>query len=422
MWRLISAVLCALACAAGAAAAVRDGPPPPGSGPTPTTPPVGGGAPNGSSSVPTVNAAIATIQLSQTSPQGLSLNVDGSRLYTADNGSYTTNCAGVANPPPTTSHGYVSVVDTSARKETAAIGSASGFPVYTASDPNGGLVYSGDSGGHTISVYNDSGLVGSIEVGDSLPHQVAIDGSNDHLVATNVHDLSGQWVGLYDLKTRSLIKLISVGAGAEPHGISIDQANQLAYVSSVTTNTVTVISTADGRVVSSFHVAGNLTNINALDTSRKRFYAVSNNNPEAVIGFDTGTQQTVGSVTVDSQPWGLGVESWSGRVLAVLPGDNAITVIDPSTWKELAHVPVGKCPFQIAVDDARKLAYVSDQADNAVTVVDLAKADASLGAGSTPSIAPSAPPTPSTRPSTKPAVPPKCKKGQKSTKKTPCRR
>jgi YVTN family beta-propeller protein len=282
----------------------------------------------------------------------------------------------VANPPPTTTHGYVSIVNTGTRKELAAIGSASGFPVYTASDPNSGLIYSGDSGGHTVSIYSASALVGAIEVGESLPHQVAVDPGNDHLVATNVKDLSGQWVGVYDLRTRQPIALDSLGAGAEPHGISIDAGRHLAFVSSVTTKKVTVISTATGAVMASFSVAGNLTNINVLDAKRERLYVVSNNNPQAVIGFDGISDKLLGSATVDSQPWGLGVESWNGRVLAVLPADNAISVVDPSHWKELAHVPVGKCPFQIAVDQSRRLAYVSDQADNAVTVVDLRRVDA----------------------------------------------
>ncbi|MHB8470093.1 MAG: YncE family protein [Gaiellaceae bacterium] len=329
--------------------------------------------------MPSVDAALATIALTGAAPQGLSLNGDGTRLYVADNGTVT--ACGTEGPPTPGTTGQVSIVDTQSRTELAAPHTASGHPVYTAVDP-GGLAYSSDSGGSTVSIFSGAQLAGSIDVsaGISSPHQLAIDPTNDHMVVANTYDTSGNFLSVIDLGTRQVIAVDEFDG--MPHGVSIDSATHRAYVSSVMSGDVAVVDTASGKLLHTFSSTGKLTNINAVDSSRNRLY-VSSTGTGSVIGIDLTTEKPVGSVSFGLSPaWGLAVEPWSGLVWAVLPNLDAVSVLDPATWREVARVPLAphSCPFQVVIDAQRKLAYVTEQSSNSVAVIDVAKVDAAIAA------------------------------------------
>ena len=93
---------------------------------------------------------------------------------------------------------------------------------------------------------------------------------------------------------------------------------------------------------------------------------------EKVIGFSN-----------NAIPWGMSVDEPNRLLFAALPNLNAIGVVDLDTLAHAATIPVGACPYAIAVDPQRRIGVATNQgtpSENATaSVLDLCPVYSALG-------------------------------------------
>ncbi|MHB8468670.1 MAG: YncE family protein [Gaiellaceae bacterium] len=341
-----------------------------------------------------------------TTPQGIALNADGTRLYVAETtlqtawDAQTRQCN--EGPPAGPGHaGSVGVFDTQTRARVADLPLQAGNPVHVELDSSTGRVYVASSP-VGVDVFQGTAQVGSIASLGGAPHDVGIDPTNGHAVVTNTFDTSGSntnqtYVSLVDLASGQILNHVNTGA-VGPHKVAVDPQRHLAYVSHAVSPQVDVIDTQTGQVLR--QVTTGLAEggaYNAIDLSRRRLYVVgamttSPTSPDALVAIDLATEKPLaGALELPKGSHGLRVDPVTGYVWVVLEDDTQVAVVDPATLTERALIPVGHCPYYLDIDPARRLAYVTNQADNSVTVIDMTKVP--NGAAAAPA-APTQPPIP----------------------------
>jgi YVTN family beta-propeller protein len=141
----------------------------------------------------------------------------------------------------------------------------------------------------------------------------------------------------------------TVAAGSGPFALALDEATHTLYVTDASSDTVSVINAAT---------------CNATDTS--------------------GCGQNPVTVTVGQGPFGIAVDPATDTVYvanAAGGGGDTVSVIDGATCNATntsgcgqtpATVTVGNFPFGVAVDAANKTVYVTDSADNTVSMINAA--------------------------------------------------
>jgi DNA-binding beta-propeller fold protein YncE len=350
---------------------------------------MGAGATGRSPTVPIVNATVTTIS-NVTTPQGVALNTDRTRLYVAETTARTTwdplakQCKDGGPPSPGTA-GAVGIFDTGNRSRLADLLLRAGSPVHVELDPSSGRVYvAGSPGG--IYAFQGTSQVGMIPMGGA-PHDIGIDPTNEHAVVTNTFDVSGNpanqtYVSLVDLSSGQILTNVNTG-NVGPHKAAVDPSRHLVYISHAVSPAVDVIDTQTGRLLRQF--ATGLAQggaYNAIDLSRQRLYVVgamttSPTSPDALVAIDLTTGKRVaGEVQLSKGAHGIRVDPVTGLMWVVLGDAGQVAVIDPSTLTERALIPVGHCPYYLDIDPVRRLAYVTNEADNSITVLDMAKVPA----------------------------------------------
>ena len=72
-------------------------------------------------------------------------------------------------------------------------------------------------------------------------------------------------------------------------------------------------------------------------------------------------EKAVAFGATSSVPWGLTVDEPNRLLFAALPNANAIGVVDLDTLAHVANIPVGSCPYAVAVDPQRRIGVTSNQ-------------------------------------------------------------
>jgi YVTN family beta-propeller protein len=131
-----------------------------------------------------------------------------------------------------------------------------------------------------------------------------------------------------------------------------------AYVGNFKDNTVSVIDTADGRVVTTVPVAAGPDGIVVGRDDAQVF--VSGSSASSVSVIDAKSDQVVRTIEVGKGPQGLAITPDGRWVLAAVNGDDRVAFIDSATGGVVASVAVAK-PHTIAIRPDGKQAYVSSQ-------------------------------------------------------------
>jgi len=128
--------------------------------------------------------------------------------------------------------------------------------------------------------------------------------------------------------------------------------------------------------------------------SNYREYAyVSNGAGNSVTVLDLINRRQDRVIAVGQQPTGLAANPVTNEIYAVNTqptiGDGSVSVIDATTNRVAAVIPVRRLPYSIDVDAAGKRAYVANSGSNNVSVLDLKKRReiAVIGAGEQPGLA-----------------------------------
>ncbi len=330
----------------------------------------------------TVNAVTATVTLGGGKPavgsQGIALDPVSGRVYIAINGTITSSCDGdpsrtgippAINPPGAN---QLSIIDPSTARETALVSTGSG-PVWPTVDPVRRVVFVANSGGGTVTVHDATTgtLAATVTVGGK-PHMGGLDYTTRLMVVGNTVR-SGATVAeqnhasIVDTPTNRVVREF-VSAPA-PHGVVVDQERHLGYFSAVGDGAITVVNMSTGQDLFSAipkndlgSAFGNNNMIARQAATRRLFQANSQPGASGALVVDEVTLRLEGLITFGNQmPWGLWVDEPNRLLLAALPNANAIGVADLDTLKHVATIPVGRCPYSVAVDPDRRLGVTSNQ-------------------------------------------------------------
>ncbi len=164
-----------------------------------------------------------------------------------------------------------------------------------------------------------------------------------------------------------------------PHGVAIDPQRNLAVVTNLGCDSVSLIDleTGTGETVS---VGVSPVGVGVLPQAGLAVVANSGSNTASVVDLDVGT--VVAEVTTDLGPTGVAIDPLLGQAIVVATGANVVNVfpvsLDPGTP---IAINVQQTPGGVAVDPARHLAAVANIGRNTVSLVDLTQAVATAHVG-----------------------------------------
>jgi YVTN family beta-propeller protein len=167
-------------------------------------------------------------------------------------------------------------------------------------------------------------------------------------------------------------------AQAQQHNFA--KTTTFSYVASVDDNTVSVIDTARNKVVATIPVGGFP---DAVATTPDGTHAyVTNGFDSNVSVIDTASNRVVATIPVGAAPSAVAItpneihpyedDERRHQPLAYVTNlaDNSVSVIDTASNKVVATIPVGHDPSGVAVTSDGTHAYVTNQLDDSVSVID----------------------------------------------------
>jgi YVTN family beta-propeller protein len=288
----------------------------------------GGAAPfayitnQGSNNVSVIDIATNNVTANVTvgsSPFGVAVNPDGTKVYIANRLS-----------------GTVSVIDAATNNVTAnvPVGSA---PIGVAVNPDGTKVYVTSLGNSTVSVIDTAtnNVTASVPVG-SAPFGVAVNPDGTKVYVANI---GSDTVSIIDTTTNNVT--INVPVGSTPFGVAVTPDGKKAYIANLGSNTVSVIDAATNNVTANVPVGFAPIGVAANPAGTKVY--VTNLGSSTVSVIDTATNAVTASVHVIG-PFGVSVTQDGTKVYVANLNSNTVSVIDTATNNVTATVPVGKQP------------------------------------------------------------------------------
>jgi YVTN family beta-propeller protein len=265
---------------------------------------------------------------------------------------------------------YVSVIDgwTCSAVATISLPSSHGAGVRALGlDPSGSAlkVYAAIYGKNVVSVIDGSSntVTKNIPVG-SAPRALAVSasGSRRRVYVANRY---GNSVSIIDGSTDSVVATVPTGVG--PKAIAVDADRGFAYVSSPTSDTVTVIDDRD-EATKTIPVGDNPVGIGVDSVGRRVFVANYLSNSVSVI--DADTLSVVATVATGVQPIAVAVDRSSRKVYVSCQGGGSVTIIDSSL--AVTSAAAGPQPYALGIDEslASHQVYCANSGGNTVTVID----------------------------------------------------
>jgi gliding motility-associated-like protein len=247
------------------------------------------------------NALLTTIQLAPgAEPSGIVVSADGSRVYAADYGT-----------------SYLSIIDAVTNTQITAVAVGS-HPFGLALSPDGSTVYT-SSEDNTVCVVNTASrsLVATINVGQ-VPNGICLSPDGSMLYVTNSGDNT---VSVINTATNLVISSIAVGKA--PVNIITSADGSIFYVTNSADNTVSVINASSGKVISVINVGSDPIGM-SLNSDGSKLY-VSNSVSDYVSVINTSTNAVIGTITVGTSAYAFGNFIIGGNGCAGMPVTFTIT-------------------------------------------------------------------------------------------------
>jgi sugar lactone lactonase YvrE len=211
--------------------------------------------------------------------------------------------------------------------------------------------------------------IGGVPFGDELAA-----GTGGAIFATN-RDLDGAGA-LTRVDPDGSIARVKTGVTAE--GLAIDARRGLVYVANVNDGTVAVVDATSMQVVRRFAAVDRVFSL-ALSPDGSRLYAVSNQSAASpfaapgrvvTIAIDAGVPHVVARSANLTFPIGIALDAAGGRIFVTDEADDAIDVLDARTLRSaLAPLPTCHTPWKPTLDAGRL--YVPCARADAVDVYDV---------------------------------------------------
>jgi YVTN family beta-propeller protein len=253
---------------------------------------------------------------------------------------------------------------------------------------NGGVVYTADEYGNSISAIDlESRQVKITPIGVS-PHNIQISADGTRLFAvgsppmhestsghsTTGHDeMSGGQLLTFDTTNLSAGPISVTPIGEHPAHVVVDAAGLYAFVSLSGENTVAVVDLKKNELVRSVGT-GAFPHGLRISPDRHEIY-VANVKDNSVSVLDTTTLTELKRIPVGVTPVQVGFVPDGSRVYVSLRDANSVAVIDTKTRSVISTIEVGRNPIQVhSTPDGRSI-YVANQGtednpNDTVSVID----------------------------------------------------
>ena len=259
------------------------------------------------------NGVIATIPVG-TTPYGVSVSRDGSRVYVGNQASNN-----------------VSVINTATNKVIATV-PVGGEPAGVVVSPDGSKVYVANFSAGTVSVINTAtNTVIATVTTEMEPYGISISPDGRMVYVANQHSAS---VSVINAATNTVVATIPVGN--TPEAVAASPDGSQVYVTNTVSNNVSVINTATNTVIATVGVGQR-----PLTISNNGNYAyVVNQESSNVSVINTAANTVVSTITVGSNPFGVSVSPDGNRVYVENLGSNNVSVINTATNTVITTIPV----------------------------------------------------------------------------------
>jgi len=260
----------------------------------------------------------------------------------------------------------VSVIDTAAGTVVATVAVAAG-PHGMAVTADGRLLYVSGDGTSTLSVIDTATnrVIQTIEVGKS-PHGVALTPDGRLLLAAvNGEDR----IAFIDTATQAVVGTVGV---AKPHTVAIRPDGKVAYVASQDPGhfALSVIGLDARAVLRTIALDKTPRDLEFGHDGKKLYFTKAGLN--AVEVLDPESDKIVAEIPTGVSPHYANFFRGTKLGMAVVQGPGELLLFDPVTNKPVNSIPVGKQPHWLAVSGDGKIAFVTNEGSNNVSVVDLA--------------------------------------------------
>jgi YVTN family beta-propeller protein len=146
--------------------------------------------------------------------------------------------------------------------------------------------------------------------------------------------------------------------GVKSHLFALTRDGQTAYCMNLLSHTVTKVRPWDPLFVPVACHPGQKPEGFALSADERTLY-VSNRWSQTLVAIDTETMQVKNCVASRDDPTRLYLQADGQRLLVTNYGERSLSIVDPATLQELAHVPTGARAIALSFHPTRPLAYVS---------------------------------------------------------------
>ena len=188
----------------------------------------------------------------------------------------------------------------------------------------------------------------SLTIGLSTPYLFGVNEKTNRIYVANyggTYDIADGSMSVIDGETNRILEVVA--AGDFPDSAGINEKTNKIYVTNNEGGTVTVIEGRNNSIVDTVVVGSGLS-----------------------LPLHCGDHGTDEPCTSGSEPLLSEVNEKTNRIYVALWGDNATSVIDGETNREIAVVPTGINPYVLAVNEKTNKIYVTNVNDDHVSVID----------------------------------------------------
>jgi YVTN family beta-propeller protein len=262
----------------------------------------------------------------------------------------------------------VSVIDAASNKVVATI-PVGGFPQAVATTPDGAHAYVANSFDNTVSVIETASntVVETIPVG-SAPSGVAVtpdetrsyeDDDGSHQPLAYVTNGGDNTVSVIDTASNTVVATIPVGN--TPTGVAITSDGTHAYVGNFFDDSVSVIETGSNTVVDTIPglrlptelaITPNGTQWNERNDRRHPFAYVANSadfSHDTISVIDTTSNKVVATIPVEQLAYGVAITPDGTHAYVTNEAPSTVSVIDTATNKVVATIAVAGGSVGIAI-------------------------------------------------------------------------
>jgi YVTN family beta-propeller protein/probable HAF family extracellular repeat protein len=297
-------------------------------------------------------------------PYGLTVSPDGSHVYVANSGSNN-----------------LSVIDTATNQIQQAPIPAGVNPVDVRTTPDGQRLYvvNGLQTNGTLSVIQAStgALIQTIPGLGNFPQALAISPNGSLLYVANA---ASNTVSVVDSATNQVVgAAINLGQ-TYPLAVAFTPNGKHAYVVNAVSNSVSVIATSTSSLVGSPIPVGPLPDGISITPDGKKAYVENwgtNGTGTTISVINIAKGQVTKTITVGPGPSQSAITPDGNYLLVPIQGSPAapgktITIISTQTDSVIADsIPVGNLAAYVAITPDGRYAYVTNQADGTVSVIDI---------------------------------------------------